>query len=62
MVGFYRNLHGRWTLATVERAAFGANLLSFPFLSTGLFWVVLGAVGGLFYARSGYVETQKYAQ
>ena len=28
-------------------------------LTTGLFWVVLGAVGGLLYRRSGYVEAQE---
>lgn len=28
-------------------------------LTTGLFWLALGTVGGLFYARSGYVEAQE---
>jgi predicted cobalt transporter CbtA len=31
-------------------------------LTTGLFWLVLGTVGGLFYARSGYVEAQECIQ
>jgi cobalt transporter subunit CbtA len=31
-------------------------------LTTGLFWLVLGTVGGLFYARSGYVEAQERIQ
>jgi cobalt transporter subunit CbtA len=31
-------------------------------LTTGLFWVVLGAGGGLFYARSGYLEAQERIQ
>jgi len=29
-------------------------------LTTGMFWLVLGAVGGLFYTRSGYVEAQQH--
>jgi cobalt transporter subunit CbtA len=31
-------------------------------LTTGLFWVALGTVGGLLYARYGYVEAQKRAE
>jgi cobalt transporter subunit CbtA len=30
-------------------------------LTTGLFWAVLGAIGGLLYSRSGYVEAQEHA-
>lgn len=28
-------------------------------LTTGMFWIVLGGFGGLFYERSGYVEAQE---
>lgn len=31
-------------------------------LTTALFWVFLGTVGGLFYGRSGYVEAQEHIQ
>jgi cobalt transporter subunit CbtA len=30
-------------------------------LTTGLFWITLGAVGGLFYGRCGYIDEQRRA-